>query len=146
MGLHFNGEDIRLVHLPGGHTDGDSAVFFAKANTVHLGDNFFNRMLPFVDLDAGGTPVALLASTEKLLKSLKPDVTIIPGHGKLAKLADYQKFRDMLVDTIGVVRSAKKAGKTLEQVEAAGFGGKYKAWETSFVNENRWAQTIYRSL
>ena len=55
MGLHFNGEDIRLVHLPGGHTDGDSAVFFAKANTVHLGDNFFNRMLPFVDLDAGGT-------------------------------------------------------------------------------------------
>lgn len=146
MSVHFNGEEVRLVHLPRGHTDGDSAVFFTGANVVHLGDNFFNGRLPFVDLDAGGDPSALLASTEQLLGSLPEDVKIIPGHGDLATVADYRRFRDMLADTIGAVRKAKAAGKSLEQVTKAGFGGRYKAWASSFIDEPKWAATIYRSL
>jgi glyoxylase-like metal-dependent hydrolase (beta-lactamase superfamily II) len=146
MSVHFNGEEVRLVHLPRGHTDGDSAVFFTKANVVHLGDNFFNGRLPFIDLDGGGDPSALLASTDKLLKTLPPDVKIIPGHGDLATMADYRRFRDMLADTIETVRKAKAAGKSLEEVTRAGFGGRYKAWAGSFVDEGKLAATIYKSL
>ena len=30
MSVHFNGEEIRLIHLGPGHTDGDSIVYFTK--------------------------------------------------------------------------------------------------------------------
>jgi cyclase len=39
--VHFNGEDIRAIHFPHGHTDGDSVIFFSASNVVHLGDDFF---------------------------------------------------------------------------------------------------------
>ena len=29
--VHLNGEDIRALHFPGGHTDGDAIVFFPKS-------------------------------------------------------------------------------------------------------------------
>src|SRR5919112_281425 len=28
LSVHFNGEEIRVIHFPAGHTDGDSVVFF----------------------------------------------------------------------------------------------------------------------
>ena len=54
LSIHFNGEEIRVLHLPGGHTDGDSVVLFTGSNVVHMGDDFFHNRFPFVDLDAGG--------------------------------------------------------------------------------------------
>jgi cyclase len=37
--VHLNGEDIRALHFPSGHTDGDSIIFFPKNNVVHMGDD-----------------------------------------------------------------------------------------------------------
>ena len=48
--LHLNGEDVRAVHTPHGHTDGDSVIWFTKSNVVHMGDQFFNGTFPFVDV------------------------------------------------------------------------------------------------
>src|SRR5258708_11813036 len=53
--VHLNGEDIRAIHFPNGHTDGDSVIFFPQANVVHMGDDFFNGTFPFIDLDSGGS-------------------------------------------------------------------------------------------
>ena len=41
LSVHFNGEEIRAIHYPQGHTDGDSVIFFTASNVVHLGDDFF---------------------------------------------------------------------------------------------------------
>jgi glyoxylase-like metal-dependent hydrolase (beta-lactamase superfamily II) len=30
--VHLNGEDIRAIHFPHGHTDGDSIIFFPQSN------------------------------------------------------------------------------------------------------------------
>ncbi|MBA3770525.1 MAG: MBL fold metallo-hydrolase, partial [Blastocatellia bacterium] len=37
MSIFLNGEEVKLVHYPNGHTDGDTVVFFINANVVHLG-------------------------------------------------------------------------------------------------------------
>src|SRR5262245_46522220 len=47
MALHFNGEEVRAIYYPNGHTDGDTVVFFTKSNVVHLGDDFFVGRFPF---------------------------------------------------------------------------------------------------
>jgi cyclase len=38
--VHLNGEDIRALHFPAGHTDGDAIIYFPKNNVVHMGDDF----------------------------------------------------------------------------------------------------------
>src|SRR6266508_3735399 len=48
--VHLNGEDIRALHFPAGHTDGDSVIYFPKSNVVHMGDDFVTYGFPFVDL------------------------------------------------------------------------------------------------
>ena len=39
--VHFNDDDIEVIHLPHGHTDGDAVVWFTGANVLHMGDLFF---------------------------------------------------------------------------------------------------------
>ncbi|HKR60894.1 MAG TPA: MBL fold metallo-hydrolase, partial [Pyrinomonadaceae bacterium] len=50
LSVHFNGEEIKVIHFPQGHTDGDSVIFFTTSNVVHMGDDFFVARFPFVDL------------------------------------------------------------------------------------------------
>ena len=51
--VHLNGEDIRALYFPAGHTDGDSIIFFPKSNVVHMGDDFVTYGFPFIDVDSG---------------------------------------------------------------------------------------------
>ena len=52
--VHLNGEGIRALHFPSGHTDGDSIIFFPKNNVVHMGDDFVRYGFPFIDVLSGG--------------------------------------------------------------------------------------------
>lgn len=146
MSIHFNGEEVKLMHLPTGHTDGDSIVFFTGANVIHMGDQFFNGRFPFVDLSSGGDVEGYAASVAKVIEMAPADVKIIPGHGPLATLADLQTFHQMLTETIGVVRSHMEAGKTMEQIQTAGLPGKYEGWGAGFINDKTWIATIHASL
>ena len=47
LALHLNGEDIKAIHFPHGHTDGDSVIFFPQSNVVHMGDDFVTYGFPF---------------------------------------------------------------------------------------------------
>src|ERR1051326_1716052 len=82
--VHVNGEDIRAVHFPHGHTDGDSVIFFPQSNVVHMGDDFVTYGFPFVDVKSGGSISGMIAGNEKVLGMLSADAKIIPGHGPLS--------------------------------------------------------------
>jgi glyoxylase-like metal-dependent hydrolase (beta-lactamase superfamily II) len=144
--IHFNGEQIDVRHLPPGHTDGDSMVWFRGSNVVHLGDDFFADRFPFVDLSSGGSPQSLADAIGKILEEVPDDVTIIPGHGPVTDKAGLRRYHTMLLDTIAIVREAKAAGRPLAEVEKAGFGDKYASWSLSFINTERWAQILYAGL
>ena len=46
LSVNFNGEEIRILHYPHGHTDGDSVIFFTGSNVVHMGDDYFAGRFP----------------------------------------------------------------------------------------------------
>src|SRR5204863_10178705 len=89
--VHLNGEDIRAIHVPNGHTDGDSVIFFPKSNVVHMGDDFVTYGFPLVDAQSGGSVSGLTAGVEKVLSMIPEDVKIIPGHGPISTPADVRK-------------------------------------------------------
>ena len=99
--LHVNGEDIRALHAPNGHTDGDSIVFFPKSNVVHFGDDFVRYGFPFIDINGGGSVKGMIAGLESAIAQLPADVKVIPGHGALATLDDVRSFVTMLKETRG---------------------------------------------
>jgi glyoxylase-like metal-dependent hydrolase (beta-lactamase superfamily II) len=86
--MYFNGEEVRLVHYPRGHTDGDTVVFFKNANVVHLGDNFFVGRFPFVDIDSGGSVNGLIHNVASIITATAPDAKLIPGHGPISTVDD----------------------------------------------------------
>ena len=145
LSLHFAGEEIKLVHYPGGHTDGDSVVFFEKANVVHLGDDFFVGRFPFVDIDSGGSVAGLINNIASLTKTVAPDAKLIPGHGPLATIEDLKTFHGMLVETSKIVTDAMKAKKTIDEIKKAGFPAKYKDYGTGFIKTDQWIEIVYRS-
>jgi glyoxylase-like metal-dependent hydrolase (beta-lactamase superfamily II) len=141
--VHFNGEEIKLVHHGRGHTDGDSIVYFTGANVVHMGDHFFNGGFPFVDLKNGGTVEGYIKTIAAVLDQTPPDAKIIPGHGPLATVEDLKKYHDMLTETSGLVKKAIAEGKTLDEIKAAGLPDKWKDVGGGFISTTRWIETIY---
>lgn len=145
--IHLNGEDIRAIHFPHGHTDGDSVIFFPQSNVVHMGDDFVTYGFPFVDTENGGSVSGLLAGAEKVLSMTKPDTKIIPGHGPLSTPDDVRKFIAMLTETRAVVAAAVKAGKTLEQMKQEKLLAKWDAdYGKGFIKSDDWMDVLYADV
>ena len=146
IAFHLNEEDIEVVHYPNGHTDGDAVIYFTKSGVVHMGDLFLNGLLPVVDFGSGGTVQGSLENVAAILERIPEDAKIIPGHGPLATREDLVTYHRMLSETIDLVNQARKAGKTLEQIKAAGLQEEWKPWAWRFVPEERWIEAIYKSF
>jgi len=144
--VHINGEDIRAIHFPHGHTDGDIVVFFPQANVVHMGDDFFSGMFPFVDLESGGSVQGLIADIAQIIPMLPPDVKVIPGHGPLSNLDDLKKFEDMLRGTTAAVAAAMKQGKSLDQMKQEKVLANYADWGKGMLNADIFTEIIYNDL
>jgi glyoxylase-like metal-dependent hydrolase (beta-lactamase superfamily II) len=142
--FHFNGETIHVFHLPGGHTDGDSVVWFEQPDVLHTGDLYFKDMFPYVDQGAGGSVTGYIASVQTILDKIDNDTSIIPGHGSLATKADYQRFLDMIKETYAYVQAKKAAGMTEDDVVAAGLESKWDSWSWRFITTERWIRTLYK--
>lgn len=146
MALHVNGTDIELQHYPGGHTDGDSVVFFVQQNAVHTGDLFFKDRFPFVDVSTGGNAVTYMHNVRLLLDRIDDDTLVIPGHGPASKKVDLKRFHLMLERTIGIVRGALDQGRSVEQVIEQGLGREWQSWGRGFIDEANWIRIVAASL
>jgi cyclase len=144
--VHLNGEDIRALHFPAGHTDGDSVIFFPKNNVVHMGDDFVRYGFPFIDVNSGGSVQGMIAAMEKATAQLPSDVKVIPGHGQLSNLDDVREFTKMLKETSAVVQKALDEHKTLAQMKEEKILEPWKKWSGDFVKTDAFIETLYNSL
>ena len=144
--IWFNGEEIQVVHVPSGHTDGDAIVYFKGANVVHMGDQFFNGMFPFIDLSSGGDLTGYVKNVADVVAKIPADAKIIPGHGGLGTVEDLKKFHTMLAKTTDYVRAEIAKGMTLEQAKKAGLPDEWKSYASDFITIDKWVETVYTSL
>jgi glyoxylase-like metal-dependent hydrolase (beta-lactamase superfamily II) len=127
--IEFGGETIILTNHGDGHSDGDTAVYFKKADVLQLGDIFWNGHYPFIDYGAGGSIDGMIRWVDISLKRSTANTVIIPGHGPIGNRAQLAEYRDMLVTVRQNVATLKQQGKSLAQVVAlkptAKFDGKF---------------------
>lgn len=156
LSLYFNGEEIKVLAPPNGHTDGDAIVYFTQSNVLCVGDYFFVNRFPVIDVAESGADLKGYLSTMKFIIDHYPsDVRIIPGHSdffpvelKVSDMNDYRSYYNMLLESIDFVRREIKDGKSLEEIQKEGLPEKFRKYEERprFVPAIKWIETIYRSL
>jgi glyoxylase-like metal-dependent hydrolase (beta-lactamase superfamily II) len=110
MSLHFDGEDIELFHPHKAHTDGDTVVFFRKANVMATGDIFVNGTYPYQPAREGAGVTAVIAALERMLAMTDEKTIFVPGHGPVGDRADVQELLAMLKDARARVLALKDQG------------------------------------
>ena len=143
----WNGEDIDVIYLGNAsHTDGDAVIFFRESNVIHTGDQYVNLYgYPFIDLAVGGSATGLRDNIAATLAMIDDDTKVIPGHGSMTTKTELQAYHDRIAATIDLVEKQKSAGKSLDEIQAAGLPDEYSKF-TGFMTIPAWIQMVFSSL
>jgi cyclase len=145
----FNGEGVRVIHMPAAHTDGDSIVYFRGSDVISAGDVFVTNGYPIIDLERGGSINGEIDALNRILDltisefRLEGGTMIVPGHGRLCDSADVAYFRDMVTIIRDRIQDMIKRDMTLEQVKAAKPTMDYDA---RYGFGDGFIEAVYRSL
>jgi cyclase len=144
--LHFNGDDIDVVHIPSGHTDGDVIVRLRNADVLFAADLFNNGDYTRVDL-RGGSLDGMIAAYRKLLPELDDRVKVVPGRGRVGgkrDLEDYLTVMLALRDRIGrLIREGKSMEEAVALHPTADLDGK---WGNGPVRPDQIVEEVYADL
>jgi cyclase len=147
MTVHFNGEDVMLFNDGAAHTDGDTVVYFPKANVVHMGDIYINGLYPIIDIASRGTIQGYFPVIDHVLALINEQTKVIPGHGPIANKADLLFYRNMLATLRDRVQKMIDEGKTLDEITAANVSKDFDAnWASDRVGPEAITRMIYSGL
>jgi len=108
-------DEIDLYYFGRGHTNGDTFVVFPALRTMHVGDMFAWKALPYIDPDNGGSVVEHPKSLAKAIATVKNVDTIINGHIPVGTWNDLREFQRFTADFAAYAERSAKAGKSAEQ-------------------------------
>lgn len=143
LAIYFDGEEVALAHYGIGHTDTDSIVYFEHANIVDVGDLFAGKGHYPGGVDMEGIAKSLSAVVEHT----NDDTIIVPGHGAISTRRDVAEFVNFLNDTITTVKAQIAAGKSDQEIQAAGLPENWRSWPASGPAAARdFLHAVYKSV
>jgi cyclase len=125
-------DQVELYYFGPGHTNGDSFVVFPALRTMHAGDMFAWKALPYIDTANGGSAVGHAQTLGKAVATIKNVDTVITGHTPLMTWNDLKEYGDFSQEFVAWAQSEMKAGKTVDQAAAEyKVPAKYKGYVAS---------------
>ena len=147
ISFHVNGMEARVFHIPTAHTDGDGAIEFRGANVIHTGDLWFHGLVPFIDLDNGGSVDGYIAGQQQIIAMADDATTIIPGHGPVAGKAALERDNAMLIDSRSRVKAMVDRGMSEDAIVAANpLEIHHDDYNWGFITTERMTRTLIRDL
>jgi cyclase len=119
--LYIDDEEVQIVKLPAGHTDGDVMVYFKKANVLETGDafigaGFISSSLPGPSTSDGGNMLGVVEALKMMLELIPADAKVIPGHGAQAAMDDVRRSLRILEGMRDAIQHQIQSGMTLEEI------------------------------
>ena len=145
LNLDFANQTVHMFHVPNAHTGGDLIAHFPDANVIHMGDNHFNGMFPYIDIDSGGSLEGMIAAQGAALRIADADTTIVPGHGPVTDKVGLQESLDLLLTVRDRMMVELAADSSLEDVQAKDIYADLGLNE-GFINNETMIRIAYRSL
>lgn len=148
MTISQNGDEIKVIHVDNGHTDGDSIVYFTKNNVIHVGDDFTDKSYPFIDISSGGSIDGLISSLQTISSIVDDETKVISGHTGISNKTKVIDLTNMLTDVRQNVSQMIEDGKSLEEIIAVKPTSNYDEiyYEHSTIKPEDFVTHIYQSL
>ena len=105
-------DEIDLYYFGRAHTNGDTFVVFPALRTMHVGDVFAWKALPYVDAANGGSVIDGGKTIGKAVATVKNVDTIINGHIPTSTWNDLKEYQQFLAEFAAFAEKEAKAGKT----------------------------------
>lgn len=144
--IHLNGDTINVMFLGGGHTDGDSVIFWEEDNVVHMGDLYFKIAgYPFIDVKSGGNVYDAMRSLDLVIARIDSDTKVIPGHGPMSNKAELTAYRAMIGEVVRRVEALREQGLTLEDALATKPLADIDRGEGGFIGPDAFVTAVWNS-
>ena len=146
MSIDMGTEQLRFFSYGAAHTDGDTVVFFDRANIVVLGDIFPGNGYPWIDPACGGSLVGLIGTLDRVLSMSNDETQVVPAYGPVLHRAELQNYREMLATVQGRIRALIESGATADQVLAAAPTSDFDAeWGGGLVSSEMFTSSVVQS-
>ena len=116
MSIGSGSDQIDLYYFGRAHTGGDAWVVFPSLRTLHAGDAFLGKRVPFLDAENGGSGVAIADTLQKAHDTIRNIDTIITGHSTQATWADLNEWAAFNREFLEMVRAGRSAGRTVDEI------------------------------
>ncbi len=146
LSVYFNGDTVKLIHLPGGHTGGDAIVWFPKGKVLVMGDLIFADNFPYVDLEHGGNAVKYVDNLNWVIQHLPEDITIVPGHGRIYTMTDFKAWQSALQKTIELIIDQQAQGLSAGDMKQKKILSDYAGFGKWWITEDQWIDAVVKSL
>jgi cyclase len=148
MTLFQNGDEIRIIHVDNGHTDGDSIVYFTKNNVIHVGDDFNDKTYPLIDISSGGSIDGLISSLQTISSLIDDETKVVSGHSDISNKTKVNALITMLKDVRQNVSQLIQNGDSLEEIIASQPTSKYDEiyYDHSRLKPADFVTMVYQSL
>lgn len=147
--IHFNGEEIHVVHTPNCHSAGDAYVHFTGSKVVAVGDLLFPDAIPYVSLAEGATVDNYHNQVKKFIEEFPEDVIFTASHGRTSYgKGDLREYAEMLAGTKQAVREAASAGKTDDEMVNENLLADWAKWDGQFPTTSleSWIRCVYADM
>ena len=160
MSLGRGADQVDLYHFGRGHTGGDAWIVFPALRTLHSGDIFPGKNLPFLDANNGGSGVDIANSLQKAHDTIRDVDTIITGHSTQMTWADLHEYAAFNRNFLAAVRAGRAArpergsdrrrvddaGRVLRLSNAAGRPAQRRHFESSSTSSRGTARSNPRGV
>lgn len=140
LSLRFDGEIVRINHMPPAHSLGNVMVHYVNANVIHLGDLYSPERFPVV---AGGTVAGFIAANRTAFGLADGSTRIIAGNGVVTTKAEQGTYLGMVTTVRDRVARMIAEGMTLEEVIAA---DPTREFNGTYGDPGRFLPALYQEL
>jgi glyoxylase-like metal-dependent hydrolase (beta-lactamase superfamily II) len=136
--LFMNDQTIIIRHVPSGHTDGDSVVYFPESRLLYIGDLIIPGRFSTVDLELGGDVDGFLMNLKALITEYPDDTRYIPTHGNEHSKDALRDYYNAFLETYAPIKEALERGKTIKQIVESPIFDDYRNW----LRKEDWVEVI----
>jgi len=142
----FNGEEIRLIPVAGGHCKDDLLVYFPQSKVACTGGVLKSGSYPMIDFARGGDFRGFPGLARKALSFFPGDVTFIQSHGDNFNYTQATEYVERLEKSVPLIKKAVAAGKTSKNMIDENILSVLADDDHTYPNQGFWIQTVNRGL
>ena len=139
--MRFNGEEIRLIPAHGIHTDKDILIHFISSNVIVMGDLLIPESFPSITWKKIEEYLDFLV---KVIDVFPENAIFISGHGRNLTGSELNEYREMLSNTVEIIRNNMEEGKSIQNMKNERILKKYESFD-HFIPEldtNFWIDIV----